>query len=185
MRRGARPVTGASVAAPTTTAGQAEGVPEDVSPIDVRGGLASDREWVIDAARRLLGSEHQVHSRRQFHVDAHELLIAEQHGEREGFLAWIIEGDDCEVLAIGADQARAGIGTALMEAAATTARQRGCRRLHLTTTDANLGAQAFYGSVGFTLAERLVGAVDLCRERWKPEIPADMHDELVYERVLD
>ena len=148
----------------------------------VRPGGAADRDWVVDAARRLLGSEHQVHSRRQFHVDAHELLIADVDGERAGFLAWIVDGDECEVLAIGTDHPRAGLGSALLEAAAGVAREHGCRRLHLTTTDANLGAQRFYEAAGWTLAERLVGAVDLCRERWKPEIPPDMHDELVYER---
>ena len=54
----------------------------------------------------------------------------------------------------------------------------------LTTTDVNVGAQRFYEALGFTLVERLVGAVDRCRELFKPDIPATMHDELVYERPL-
>ena len=138
----------------------------------------------MGAARRLLGSEHQVHSRRQFHVDAHELLVAAVDGEPAGFLAFAIEGDSCEVLAIATDHPRIGVGSALLDAVSTLARARGCRRIHLTTTDANVGAQHFYEATGYTMAERLVGAVDLCRERWKPDIPADMHDELVYERRL-
>jgi GNAT superfamily N-acetyltransferase len=150
----------------------------------VRAGAEADRDWVVDAARRLLGSEHQVHSRRQFHVDAHELLIADLDGEPAGFLAWIVDGDDCEVLAIASDRPRTGIGSALLDGIDQIARDHGCRRLHLTTTDANVGAQRFYEARGWTLAERLVGAVDRCREQWKPEIPAHMHDELVYERHL-
>ena len=149
-------------------------------PIDVREGGEADRQWVIDASRRLLGSEHQVHSRRQFFVDSHELLIAEIDGEPAGFCAWVVEADECEVLAIGVDQPRSGVGAELIGAVSRIARDRSCSRVHLTTTDANVGAQRFYESIGFTIAERLVGAVDLCRERWKPEIPADMHDELVY-----
>ena len=152
--------------------------------VSVRIGNASDRRWVAEAARRRLGSDHQVHSRRQFHVDAHELLIAVVDDEPAGFLSWVVEGDEGEVLAIAADQPRAGIGTALLGAVEDLARDRGCTRLHLTTTDANVGAQRFYEAAGWHLAERLVGAVDRCRERWKPEIPADMHDELVYERRL-
>ena len=150
----------------------------------VRTGGTSDHDWVVDAARRLLGSEHQVHSRRQFRVDAHDLLIAELDDEPVGFVTWVVDGDACEVLALATERPRAGVGTALVDAVVDLARARRCNRLHLTTTDANVVAQRFYGSVGFTLAERLVGAVDLCRERWKPEIPADMHDELVYERRL-
>jgi GNAT superfamily N-acetyltransferase len=152
--------------------------------VSVRVGNASDRDWVVDAARRLLGSDHQVHSRRQFHVDAHELLIAEADDEPAGFLSWVVEGDEGEVLAIAADAPRAGVGTALLRAVEDLARDRGCTRLHLTTTDANVGAQRFYAASGWHLAERLVGAVDRCREQWKPEIPADMHDELIYERRL-
>ena len=157
---------------------------DDRPAIGIRAGEAGDRDWVVEAARRLLGSEHQVHSRRQFHIDAHQLLVAEVDGERVGFLAWIVDHDGCEVLAIATDRPRAGVGAALIEAVAEVARARGVPRLHLTTTDANVGAQRFYESIGFTLAERLVGAVDLCRERWKPEIPPDMHDELVYELRL-
>jgi GNAT superfamily N-acetyltransferase len=155
-----------------------------VSTITVRTGGATDRAWVVDAARRRLGGEHQVHSRRQFHVDAHDLLIAEADGEPVGFLTWVAEGDECEVLAIASERQRAGVGSALLSALERVARAHDCRRIHLTTTDANVDAQRFYDAAGYTLAERLVGAVDLCRERWKPDIPSDMHDELVYERPL-
>jgi ribosomal protein S18 acetylase RimI-like enzyme len=152
--------------------------------VQVRSAQRADRPWIVDLARRRLGSEHQVHSRRQFTVDEHDALIAEVHGRPAGFLAWIVDGSDCEVLAIATDHGRAGIGSALIAAVDHIALRSGCTRLVLTTTDANTGAQRFYEAVGFTLAERLVGAVDRCRERFKPEIPADMHDELVYERGL-
>ncbi len=152
--------------------------------VAVRRARPVDRSWIVDEARRRLGSEHQVHSRRQFTVHEHEVLIAEVAGEPVGFLAWIADAPDCEVLAIAAAHPRAGVGSALMAAVDEEARLHGCTRLVLTTTDANIGAQRFYEAIGFTLAERLVGAVDRCRERFKPEIPADMHDELVYERPL-
>ena len=109
-----------------------------MSAVSVRTGTTSDREWVIHAARRQLGSSHQVHSRRQFHVDAHDLLIAEVDGDPAGFLTWIIEGDECEVLAIASDRRRAGVGAALLNAIEVIARDRDCRRIHLTTTDANV-----------------------------------------------
>jgi GNAT superfamily N-acetyltransferase len=150
----------------------------------IRTASVVDRNWVVNAARRTMGSEHQVHSRRQFRIDQHELFVAEVDGDLVGFLAWIVEGRECEVLAIATERPRAKVGTALMAAVDDVARTRGCERLILTTTDANVGAQAFYESIGFSLAERLVGAVDLCRERWKLELPADMHDELVYERAI-
>ena len=157
--------------------------------IDVRVGsrdaaAGSDAEAVVALARRTLGSEHQVHSRRQFTVLDAELLVATRAGAVVGFLAWEVDGDWCEVLAIGTTTARAGVGTALMTAVEDAARERGCRRVRVVTTDANVGAQRFYESLGYTLAEVVVGGVDECRRRYKPDIPATMHDELRYERPL-
>ena len=131
-----------------------------------------------------MGSEHQVHSRRQFRIDDHELLVAEVDGEPVGFLAWVVDGRDCEVLPSPPTAQEQDSAQAVMASVDESLRRGRCERLVLTTTDANLGAQPFYESIGFSLAERLVGAVDLCRERWKPEIPPDMHDELVYERPI-
>src|SRR5687768_3945971 len=84
--------------------------------IAVRRADREDTDWVVGAARRQLGSEHQVHSRRQFRVDEHELLVAETAGVRVGFLAWIVDDDGCEVLAVASEAPRAGVGSALMEA---------------------------------------------------------------------
>ena len=161
-----------------------DGANRRAGTISVRRAEPDDVPWVVEVARRQLGSEHQVHSRRLFRVDEHELLVAELDGTPVGFLAWVLDGVDCEVLAIASEVPRVGVGTALMRAAGDVSRDHGSARLHLTTTDANVGAQRFYEALGFRLAERLVGAVDECRARWKPDIPADMHDELVYERLL-
>jgi hypothetical protein len=61
---------------------------------------------------------------------------------------------------------------------------RGCGRLTVATTDANVGAQRFYERLGYRVREVRAGAVDECRRRFKPEIPADMHDEIEYVREV-
>ena len=53
------------------------------------------------------------------------------------------------------------------------------------TTDANVDAQRFYTSLGYTVAEVVVGGVDECRRLYKPSLPPDMHDEIRFERALD
>ena len=72
-----------------------------------------------------------------------------------------------------------------MDEVRTRARRVGCDRLVVVTTDENVGAQRFYTALGFALAERRVGAVDECRRRYKPSIPAGIHDELEYGMDLD
>jgi ribosomal protein S18 acetylase RimI-like enzyme len=145
---------------------------------------AADLAWITEAAGEVLGDTYQVHSQRQFDVRDGNLLLAEVDGQAVGFLSWLAADDGAEVLAIACSTRRCGAGRALMHAAAAAAAAAGAPRVWLVTTDANTGAQAFYERLGYTLAERRVGAVDRCRRRYKPTIPAHMHDELVYELVL-
>jgi ribosomal protein S18 acetylase RimI-like enzyme len=144
----------------------------------------ADREWVFRAAHEVLGDVYQVHSARQFDLRDGNLLVAEVAGGLVGFLSWLPDGDGVEVLAIGCTDRRRGAGRALMHAAAEAAAAHGARRVWLVTTDSNTGAQAFYERLGYEVVERRVGAVDECRARYKPTIPGDMHDELVYELAL-
>jgi ribosomal protein S18 acetylase RimI-like enzyme len=150
----------------------------------VRAATAADHPWVVEAAGAVLGDPFQAHSRRQFHVTDAEVLVAERAGEPVGFASWEVDGDWCEVLAIGCTERRAGAGAALMAAVEAAAAARGCRRMRVVTTDENTGAQRFYERLGYELAERIVGGVDECRRLYKPTIPAGIHDELRYERRL-
>ena len=148
--------------------------------VAVRQADARDRSWIRTAARELLGDEWQVHTRRRFDVLDGEVLLATLDGLRAGFATWDHTGTTAELLAIAVRAARRGTGRALVDEVRTRARRAGCERLVVVTTDENLGAQRFYAASGFALAERRVGAVDECRRRYKPSIPAGIHDELEY-----
>ncbi|MGZ6925761.1 MAG: GNAT family N-acetyltransferase [Acidimicrobiia bacterium] len=150
----------------------------------VRPADAADTPWVLAVARSELGDERQVHSRRQFHVLDAAVLVAELDGEPAGFLTWDHDAAVAEILAVAVARRRRGLGRALVAAVERIAAEAGCRVLTVVTTDDNLGAQRFYESVDFALRERRAGAVDECRRRYKPTIPAAAHDELEYERAI-
>lgn len=82
-----------------------------------------------------------------------------------------------------------GIGTALMQAVIDHARDRGCQRVWLVTTNDNVHAQRFYERLGFHVIEVRRDAVRAARER-KPTIPTvgeggtPITDEIVYELDL-
>jgi N-acetylglutamate synthase-like GNAT family acetyltransferase len=151
----------------------------------VRVAGPDDHAWIVATARTLLGDEMQVHSRRRFTVLDGEVLLATVDGRNEGFATWDHTDGVAEILAIGVRTPRGGLGGELVAAVRERARQVGCARLAVVTTDENVGAQRFYAATGFTLVERRVGAVDECRRRYKPSIPADIHDELEYATDLD
>jgi ribosomal protein S18 acetylase RimI-like enzyme len=111
-------------------------------------------------------------------------------GEKiQGLLTYRIEANACEIVSLDALRPRAGIGTALVAAAAAAARAAGCRRFWLVTTNDNLDALRFYLRRGFRLVAVHPGAADRAR-LLKPSIPEvgefgiPIHDELELERLL-
>jgi len=148
----------------------------------------ADREWATGKLRELWGEG--VVSRGRL-LDATVLpgFVAEGEGEPAGLLTYRIDGGDCEVVTINAFPRGAGAGTALMEAVAVAARDAGCRRVWLITTNDNLRALRFYQRRGFRLAALHRDALARSREL-KPSIPEvgldgiPLRDELELELTL-
>ena len=105
----------------------------------------------------------------------HPALVAEAPGGHLlGMLTYVPshDGRQCEILTLHADEQWRGAGTALIEAVGQLARQQGCTRLWVITTNDNVDALRFYQRRGFCLVAVHRGAVDRSRARLKPEIPA-------------
>jgi ribosomal protein S18 acetylase RimI-like enzyme len=88
-----------------------------------------------------------------------EYLLAAADGARPAAVCQLrfryglwLESEDCwfEDLYVSESARRAGLGRALVEAAAERARERGCRRIQLDVNEANAGALALYESLGFS-----------------------------------
>jgi GNAT superfamily N-acetyltransferase len=156
--------------------------------VNVRPLGDADREWARAKLHTLWGET--VVSRGRVH-DATALpgFVAEDDDEPVGLLTYRVDGEDCEVMTIDAFPQGGGAGTALIEAAAAMARESGCRRLWLITTNDNLRALRFYQRRGFRLVALHPGALDRSREL-KPSIPQigmdgiPLRDELELELSL-
>ena len=91
-------------------------------------------------------------------------------GEREGLATYRVQADEAELVTLDAVEPGRGIGTQLIGALTERLRQRGVRRLWVTTTNDNLGALAFYQKRGFRLQRLRPDAMEKTR-RIKPIIP--------------
>jgi ribosomal protein S18 acetylase RimI-like enzyme len=144
-------------------------VAEPSVEIRVRPSGAADAAWIAAVLRDQWGATAIVSRGRMHQADRLSGLIAERDSRPAGLLTYRIEAGECEIVTMNALQPRVGIGTALVEAAAATARRAGCRRLWLITTNDNLDALRFYQRRGFTLVAVHAGAIDTAR-RLKPSI---------------
>ncbi len=131
-----------------------------------------------------------IYSRgRHFAADQLPALIALSVGRPVGHLTFHLDGDECEVVTLSATTENQGVGTALLARAVENARQRGCRRVFLTTSNDNLRALAFYQKRGWRMCAIYPGMIDRYREIEK-EIPLiglngiPLHDEIELEFVL-
>lgn len=87
-----------------------------------------------------------------------------------GLVTYHMSKDECEIVTLDSANPGIGIGTALLEAVRQEAKQRGCSRLWLVTTNDNLEALGFYQKRGFVLVKVHRNAIERSR-KLKPAIP--------------
>jgi ribosomal protein S18 acetylase RimI-like enzyme len=159
-------------------------------PVTVRAIEADDRPWVEGFVRDRWGSAGVVAHGELIDPAIQQGFVAEAGDERVGLVTYRLDArGDCEVITIDSVTERAGVGSALLDAAAAEARRSGCRRLWLITTNDKLNALRFYQRRGLRLVALRPGAVDESR-RIKPEISEigefgiPLRDELELELLL-
>lgn len=155
--------------------------------MEIRDAVGADRDWI---RRRLIeGWGSEMVALRGALLDA-SALPALVYGENEGVLHHRALDDlTYEIVTLEAYRQWRGIGTALVEAVAALARDRGFRELAVVTTNDNLDALRFYQMRGFRLFDLRAGAVEAARAL-KPEIAptgnygVPIRDELELRRAL-
>lgn len=158
--------------------------------VSVRHLTEADRAWVTPFLVEQAGSPRQVARGHVHQADALPGFAAFVGGRPVGLATYVVRGPECEMATLHAAERQTGAGTALVEAVQRAARQAGCTRLWLITTNDNLDAMRFYQRRGFVIAAVHRGAVDEWRRTLKPEIPVTgnygipIRDEIEFEMAL-
>lgn len=106
-----------------------------------------------------------------------------------GLITYTFLDTDCEIVSVDSLRENEGIGTALIEKVVEEAKANQCRRVHVSTTNANLRALGFYQKRGFQICELRVNAIEEAR-KLKPSIPLigenniPLRDEIELEMML-
>ena len=122
-----------------------------IHSFDIRDLVPEDKVWVDRVLAQYWGSTVQI--TRGVKYQANELpgLVAVRDTAEVGLLTYHIEGDECEIMTHNSMAGHGGIGSCLLDAVRNKARELGCKRLWLITTNDNTPALRFYQRRGFDL----------------------------------
>lgn len=157
--------------------------------VELRSLSAEDsigvRKWWLEH----WGGEIVIVHGETFQPDQLDGFVAVENNQWVGLVTYIIRRGECEILSLDSLQERRGIGTRLTQSVIQNAREAGCRRVHLTTTNDNLNALKFYQKMGFVLSVLRRNAMDETR-KVKQGIPLigengiPLRDEIELEFIL-
>jgi GNAT superfamily N-acetyltransferase len=136
---------------------------------------AADHAWIADLLREYWGSTKVVTRGRVHDADRLPGFIAEVDRWRGGLVSYRIEDGECEIVSLNSLREGLWIGSVLLEKAAEAAREAGCRRMWLVTTNDNVEALRFYQKRGWRLVAVYPNAIEESR-KLKPEIPRNGND---------
>ena len=143
-----------------------------------------DRKEIAEFVKEHWLSEMVMSCGRSYYPHKEDGFLERRDDRIVGLLTFRIDDDGMEVLTLNATLEGQRIGSSLMLDAIDKARRDGCKRVWLTTTNANMRAIGFYQRLGFRIIAVNIGAVDEAR-KVKPQIPKTgtggipIHDEIV------
>lgn len=155
----------------------------------IRPIVEADRQWLAAFMRERWGSEAVAVHDQLFVPSTLDGFVAEREGRPVGVLTYVVSHGVLEIVTLDSTLEQRGVGSALVEAAASSARRRAASRLRLVTTNDNVHALEFYQKRGFRIVRFDRNAVVRARIL-KPGIPlvaengVPILDELELERVL-
>jgi len=155
----------------------------------VRPNTQQDQPWIQELITHRWGSEIIVVHEESITSAQLPCFIAEINKENVGLITYRFKQNQCEIITLDSLQARHGIGSALICTVKMVAKEHGCLRLYLVTTNDNTAAMRFYQQLGFSILRVYRFAVDKAR-LIKPQIPMvgndniPIHDEIEMEMKL-
>jgi len=130
----------------------------------------SDRAFISEFIANQWGSHLSV-SRGKIHkIDQLPGFICLEFTRIIGLVTYNIENEDCEIVTLDSRKISQGLGTQLINKVKEKARECGCKRVWLITTNDNTRAIGFYQKRGFEWVGFYKEAMIEAR-KLKPEIP--------------
>ena len=128
------------------------------------------RTWAELMLRENWGSSLVVTRGKIHHANLSDGFVAVINNEPKGLITYTMNHGDCEIVTLNSLKEGIGIGSKLLDAAIDKAKQLGCGRVWLVTTNDNAKAFAFYQKRNFKIAAIHCDTIKESR-KIKPEVP--------------
>ena len=112
-----------------------------------------------------------------FRTDQLDGFVTEEQGQWIGLVTFFMSQAGCEIISLNSLEEGRGIASRLIEEVIGVAKEGGCRRVFLSTTNDNLHALGFYQKRGFELAAIRRSAVNESR-KIIPQIPLTGYNDI-------
>lgn len=136
----------------------------------IRPITTADKEWVTQVAKTEWRSTQMISRGNMWDISTLPGFIAEEEGRAVGLLTYQLDGEECELSSLNSLRPGRGIGTALIVSLRAKAKEAGCTRIIVITTNDNTNAIHFYQKRGFVFSAVRINAMDEYR-KLKPQIP--------------
>lgn len=129
-----------------------------------------DRPKIFEFLKEHWGAAKNVNSKGTVQTDTLPGFIVYQDGFIVGLITYNIRGEECELVTINSLLGKVGLGSSLLRSMEDAAREAGCKRVWLITTNDTVDALRFYQKRGYEFSNLYLNSVENLREI-KPEIP--------------
>ncbi|KFN02052.1 GNAT family N-acetyltransferase [Bacillus clarus] len=123
------------------------------------------------------GSSMMVSRGRVHQLAALPGFIATEDDRIVGIITYEVTENMCEIVSLDSIEERKGIGTKLVERVLRVAKEQGCKKVWLITTNDNTNALRFYQKRDFVMTNLYIDAVKEAR-KIKKEIPFVGYDNI-------
>jgi len=144
----------------------------------------ADRPKMSEFFQEHWGASKNVHSKGVLQTDTLPGFIVYQDGFIVGLITYDIRDEECELVTLNSLLNKMGLGSSLLRSMEDAAREAGCKRIWLITTNDNVEALRFYQKRGFEFCNLYLNTMESLR-KLKPEIPVVGQDGILIKHELE
>ncbi|MBI5613940.1 GNAT family N-acetyltransferase [Candidatus Gottesmanbacteria bacterium] len=146
-------------------------------PFQITEKTQTDNAWISNIATQMWGSVEIISKEHVYNILNLPTLVGTLDGNPVGFISYIKDKNSIEIVALYCEVTNKGLGTTFIDRVKERAKEEGCSKVWLMTTNDNTQALRFYQKRGFVITAIHINEMEKQR-KLKPSIPLLGNDRI-------